>query len=160
MDSNNYQYRNEVSHEAYVLAIKRLSRAQRTVFEIRHYLYQKEFSEDVIDEVVERLTTESLLNDDAYVQEWLDVVAQNRGYGKMKIIAMLQKRGVSSEDIDRGYQRFYRDIEFDILTRVADRKLRTLSGERFEVSQKLGRFLSSRGFLESDIREYLESFLQ
>ena len=157
---SNYQYRNDDSKQAHIAAIKRLARSQRPVFEMKMYLSEKGYDDDVVLEVIELLLDEKFLNDDAYVQEWLEVVAVSRGYGKRKIFAMLRKRGISSDLIETGYVQYYRSQEMTVLERVAQVKLRSVAGSSFEKSQKLGRFLSSRGFLDSDIMSFIERFLQ
>lgn len=156
----NDQYRNEGVDEACARGIRWLSRSQRTIFEMRQYLYRKGYDEQVINDAISVLISEKLLNDEMYVREWLEVVAPSRGYGRQKIFAMLAKRGLDFDLIEDGYRLYFKDKERDVMEEVARKKLPTISGTDFEKSQKLGRFLISRGFSNGDVISYVERFLQ
>ena len=65
---------------------------------LRSKLYEKEYTKDIVDEVIIRLKKEKLINDKAYCKELISYYNQKL-YGKNRIIQELRLKGIFDETI-------------------------------------------------------------
>ncbi|MBU1167092.1 recombination regulator RecX [Patescibacteria group bacterium] len=145
--------------ESFKEGLKIISRKPRTRLEVETRLLGKEYSEECVNQTLEKMTEEKLIDDEAYVREWFQVVAKRRGYGFWLILKKLGRKGLPNELIEQIYQEEYRDLEKSILAREAQKKMcqfELRNADEQKKKTKLGLFLSSRGFSEELIREFLD----
>ena len=90
--------KNEYIQDAYSTAIALLSKAMYTEWGLRDKLYNHEFHKSTVDEVIKKLKKAKLINDKRYIKEYIEY-ADDKGYGKNKIIQELKKRGIFDEMI-------------------------------------------------------------
>ena len=81
-------------------ALSLLSKKHYTEWKMREKLYAKEASKEDVDYIIKKLKDIDLINDAAYVQDYLGY-AEERGYGKNKIKQELLKKGIFEEEIDK-----------------------------------------------------------
>ncbi len=70
-----------------------LAKAMYTEWTMREKLYNKEYTKDVVDETIKSLKKDKLINDKAFVKEYISY-ANQKLYGKNKIIQELKKKGI------------------------------------------------------------------
>lgn len=79
-------------------AKKVLSKGIFTEWKMREKLYAKEYSKEIVDEIIMRLKKENLINDIAYIKEYI-AYGNEKLFGKNKIIQKLKMHGVFDENI-------------------------------------------------------------
>ena len=110
----------------------------RTEKEMRDYLAGKNYDEDVVAYVVEKLKGYGYIDDAEFARVYIDCVAHR--YGKRKIEANLKAKGVNSEIIDAALEEA--DDQSEAVTRLCEKYLRSHPPDR----RKLVAYLMSKGF--------------
>ncbi len=137
-----------ISHDsevngAFERAVGYLSHAPRAKGEIRKYLRDKGYENDVADSAIERLTAYRYVDDYAYAQSYIK--SKSKKYGIIRITAELKRKGISADIIAE----LTEDGEDD--GGITDVALKYLRSHRTADKQKLKRFLAGRGFTWSAI---------
>ena len=81
-------------------ALSLLIKKHYTEWKMREKLYAKEASKPDVDYIIQRLKNIDLIDDKAYIEDYLGY-AEEKGYGKNKIKQELLKKGIFAEDIDK-----------------------------------------------------------
>ena len=121
-----------------------LSYRPRSVQEVRRHLSKKEYSDKVIDEVIEDLSQADLLDDSTFVKYWIEQRETFRPRGRFALRQELYQKGINTEIIDAALAQV---DEYDSAFRAGKKKAIQLAGtEEMEFRKKLGQFLKRRGF--------------
>lgn len=142
-------------------AINYISGKLKTKYEVRLKLKEKDFTEDIIDEVIDILEKEEYLNDRLYCEVFIEDKKQLNGYGKNKIKSLLIQKGVSKSVFEDFLDEFEYEEEFDNALKMGIKKLNLLSNEDddFKKKQKLINYLAYRGFSFDVINDVLREIL-
>ena len=142
-------------------AINYISGKLKTKYEVRLKLKEKDFTEDIIDEVIDILEKEEYLNDRLYCEVFIEDKKQLNGYGKNKIKSLLIQKGVSKSVFENFLDEFEYEEEFDNALKMGIKKLTLLSNEEdiFKKKQKLINYLAYRGFSFDVINDVLREIL-
>ncbi|AOT68217.1 regulatory protein RecX [Geosporobacter ferrireducens] len=89
----------EEFQEAYGKALNYLSYRSRTESEMTRYLIGKEYSEEVIRKVIERLIELNYLNDYEYARRYIEITGENKALSSDMIKIHLKQKGIPSEVI-------------------------------------------------------------
>ena len=127
---------------------KYIGSSLKTQKQIRDYLRKKEYSDDTIEFVMSKLVEYNYIDDKKYAQAY--VLTYGKKYGKLKLISQLKIKGVSEEIIECVLE----DNKVDSIESVASKYLKN-KVMSYEVSQKLFRFLYSRGYEFDAINSYI-----
>ena len=127
---------------------KYIGSSLKTQKQIRDYLRKKEYSDDTIEFVMSKLVEYNYIDDKKYAQAY--VLTYGKKYGKLKLISQLKIKGVSEEIIECVLE----DNKVDSIESVASKYLKN-KVMSYEVSQKLFRFLYSRGYEFDEINSYI-----
>jgi regulatory protein len=129
---------------AFQRAIRYLDYQPRSITEVRRKLAEKEFPEDVIDLVLERLRDLQLLDDDRYARSWVENRSEFRPRGRRLLEYELRQRGIDRETIEQALT----DLDEQALAyQAAVKQSRKLAGADWQSFQKkLFAFLARRGF--------------
>ncbi|MBS1704483.1 MAG: RecX family transcriptional regulator [Armatimonadetes bacterium] len=133
---------------ALALALKKLQSGDRLEQEIRDLLATENFSEDVQNEVISSLQNWSLLNDSRTAGNRTEIL-QRRGYGKLKILEDLERRGAPPDVLASVDSLCEPDVEVETARKA-------LSGKNRSKIQA-ARFLASRGFEQEVIEQVIEN---
>jgi len=115
----------------------------RSEREMRHYLKEKGFLREIIDEVIEKLRLYNYVNDTNFAKLFTD--EKKSKWGENKIKYELRLKGVGSQDIEKAFEDFEgSDEAYNISTKY-------LKGNTKEHYEKLKKYLFSKGFSFSDI---------
>jgi len=130
--------------DAFELAVRAISRKERTVAELRSWLVAREVAPGEIDEVVERLASIGGLNDESYATRYAEDKRELRGWGPERIRGALVERGIerSLAEAAAGGERPEEQAE-----RAAD--LLAKRGDSLAADSERGRalaFLARRGY--------------
>lgn len=127
---------------------KYIGSSLKTQKQIKDYLRKKEYSNDTIEFVMSKLVEYNYIDDKKYAQAY--VLTYGKKYGKLKLISQLKVKGVSEEIIECVLE----DNKVDSIESVASKYLKN-KVMSYEVSQKLFRFLYSRGYEFDEINSYI-----
>ena len=127
---------------------KYIGSSLKTQKQIRDYLRKKEYSDDTIEFVMSKLAEYNYIDDKKYAQAY--VLTYGKKYGKLKLKSQLKVKGVSEEIIECVLE----DNKVDSIESVASKYLKN-KVMSYEVSQKLFRFLYSRGYEFDEINSYI-----
>lgn len=146
---------------AHSRALDYLSYRPRSEAEVREYLLDKAsptgdpFSEDVIEEVLGRLTRAGLVDDAEFAQYWCENRARFRPRGKRMLRYELRQKGVSSYDIDAALDAYDEATAIQKLAREQARRLAHLPPDT--ARRRLYGRLTRRGFSGYLIQETLDA---
>ena len=142
-------------------AINYISGKLKTKYEVRLKLKEKDFTEDIIDEVIDILEKEEYLNDRLYCEVFIEDKKQLNGYGKNKIKSLLIQKGISKSVFEDFLDEFEYEEECDNALKMGIKKLNLLSNEEdiFKKKQKLINYLAYRGFSFDVINDVLREIL-
>lgn len=139
------QLRAEDAREvAYQFALKLLNFRARSEVEIRQNLAKHQVSECDIELVVEKLKENGLINDQRFVQGWVENRNEFRPRGKRALSYELQRLGIDHQEIDKSLE----DLdEEELAYQAGSRAIRTWRElDQQEFRKKLYGHLARRGF--------------
>ena len=131
---------------AYRKALRFLEHRPRAENEIRRNLGKKGISEEVINQVIERLVRNGLINDEQFAEMWIENRNEFRPRSRKALAIEMRQRGISREVIDQALSGH--DInEEELAYQAAVKQSRKYNNlERMEFRRKLFGFLARRGF--------------
>jgi regulatory protein len=138
-------------HKFYLLALRYVSRRFKSEAEVIKYLTQKGASKEDIKTIMDRLIELDLVNDERYVQSYIQNRLEFRPASKRKIMFELKKHLIASEIINRSLLND-QISDLDALRSIMQSK-RHLA--KYKDPLKLMRYLVGIGFNYSDIKEIL-----
>lgn len=164
-----YDYTRGLNYALYLLSLQ-----MRTAHEVRDKLLSKEMSEEMVEQIISYLSEHHFLDDVVYAQSY--VRSRRHKFGDYRIKADLKRKGVSAEDIQKGYAALADEEETEdapednnYIQRVLDKKiaattidwdrLKTDYKYKYSLYQKLARFLASRGFSGDVIKNVISERL-
>ncbi len=142
---NELQTQDEVE-VAYQKALQLLERRPRAEAEIRRSLGKNDLPEEVIEAVLERLRSNSLVNDEQFARAWVENRTEFRPRSRRALAAEMRQHGLERETIQKTLSET--DLDEEKLAYQAglkqSRKLSQL--EWLDFRRKLSAFLARRGF--------------
>ena len=142
----------EEVHKATESALGLLEVRARARREIETRLTQKGYDEDIVMQVIEKLTRLGLLDDAQFAAQWVEAktrVGGSRPVGRRRITQELFQKGVSKDQIAQAVEKVSEDDELALAFAAARKKVRAVPTDRDALQaerQKLIGFLQRRGF--------------
>lgn len=133
---------------AKAVALRYLSYRDRSVFEVRQRLDQKEFAKHIIQETISGLTGLGYLNDERFALAWSRSRVSTKKFGEYRLRGELSAKGLATETIEKALQIVYAETsEWDLAQSLAQKKLSQLKGvDPKSKSRRLAQFLQRKGF--------------
>ena len=136
----------------------------RSEKEIRNYLQQKKASPEVIEEIISYCKDHSFINDEKFAVDWVRSRSTYRLKSKKIIKMELIKKGIDPEIIEDALGDLREDegtnTDLSLAKRLVKLRLPRYGDlPRQEIYQKLGGFLSRRGFNWDTIKQAIDSEL-
>jgi regulatory protein len=145
----------DLEEKAKNVAIRYIEYRPRSIAETRQHLQKKEYPDDVIERVVQRLAEVELLNDAAFARYWVEQRETFKPRSKMALQVELRKKGIDRALIETAVAEI---DEIAAATQAAQAKARRWrSLPKLEFRKKLGSFLQRRGFGYDIVREVTEA---
>ena len=119
-------------------------------FELTKKLLIRGFSKEEIDEVIKKLTEEQLLDNESFVQNYLDELLRNKTFGFYGLKAKLMQKGMGGEEAET-LLRLNLPIDDEVETAKE-----VLSKEEKTDKMKLAQKLKRKGFRIEVIRTALD----
>ena len=135
------------------VALRYLSYRDRSEFEIRGRLGQKEFPDNIIQEAVYWLTGLGYLNDERFALAWSRLSVSTKKFGEYRLRRELSAKGLTTETIEQTLRIVYSESnEWDLAQACAQKKLSHLKGiEPKSKSRRLAQFLQRKGFASDTV---------
>lgn len=145
-----------MNEKAYNYAIKYLKNI-KTKKDVYDYLIRKGFSDEETSEVCDYIEELGLVDDDLYVKFFVEDSFRIKNKGSRKIVYELKQRGIDDDKIEEAIEEAS-DMEYEALKEAYERKLEATKSETdpYKRKNKIIRFLISRGFDYSDIKDIVD----
>ena len=145
-----------MNEKAYNYAIKYLKNI-KTKKDVYDYLIRKGFSDEETSEVCDYIEEVGLVDDDLYVKFFVEDSFRIKNKGSRKIVYELKQRGIDDDKIEEAIEEAS-DMEYEALREAYERKLEATKSDTdpYKRKNKIIRFLISRGFDYSDIKDIVD----
>lgn len=145
-----------MNEKAYNYAIKYLKNI-KTKKDVYDYLIRKGFTDEETSEVCDYIEEVGLVDDDLYVKFFVEDSFRIKNKGARKIVYELKQRWIDDDKINEAIEEAS-DMQYDALKEAYERKLEATKSETDEYKRKnkIIRFLISRGFDYSDIKDIVD----
>ena len=134
-------------------AVTLLGKNLKTKHQMKKYLVDKGYSEQIVNYVLEKLCEYNYINDENYAKLYVRSIKNK--FGKIKIRNELKLKGVSDKNIDLALADF--ESEEEVIFNLANKWLKDKPAS-YENLSKLYRFLLSKGFDYEEVSRVVKSF--
>jgi regulatory protein len=132
---------------ARTIVLRKLAAQARTRHELAKALASRDVPEDVAEQVLDRMESVGLVDDEAFARDWVESRQQRRHLSKSALRRELQSKGVDRDQIDQAVADVESGDELEAAEALAAKRLRTMSGLAREVQyRRLAGVLARRGF--------------
>ncbi|MEX0786716.1 MAG: regulatory protein RecX [Dehalococcoidia bacterium] len=136
-------------------ALRLLSYRPRSARELGERLRRKGYQRPVVERTLARLRELGYLDDAAFARFWTETRQSLRPRSKRLLAADLRRRGIASETAEEATAELSDD---EAAYEAAGRRMSALSGLEYRTfRERLGRFLTSRGFSYGVARKTIET---
>lgn len=144
---------------AFQKSLRFIAYKPRTQFDVKKKLNEGGYSEQVIDQILEKLIEKGYLNDQQYAENWIESKSLNKPRSKKLISLELRKKKIDQEIIEEVVDHMHSDEE--LAYRAAERYFKRLSNFEADIfKRRLTGFLIRRGFSYSTVKPIVEEFLE
>jgi len=143
-------------------AFRLLGRRMHSASELRRKLWNKDYEQKLIDEVIDDLKTNSYLDDEGFIREFVAEKTKSKSWSTKKVKTELLKRGIDNKLIDEMLKGKQGDSEIENATKLAKKKYDQLIKKKLEPKElrnKLSVFLFSKGFDYDLIKEVTDKLI-
>ena len=144
-------------------AFRLLGRRQHSTSELRRKLWNKDYEQKLIDEVIENLQKNGYLDDKEFIRVFVAEKSKAKNWSIKKIKGELFKRGVASKLIDETLNNQPKETDNENAMKLAKKKYEVLlkrNIESKELRNKLSTYLFSKGFEYDLIREVSDRLIK
>lgn len=146
--------------KAFAQALKFRGIRPRTEFEIKIYLKRKNYSTEIIENVIKKFISNKLILDDEFARMYCEDTLRFKPVSRSVLFNKLLRKGITSEIANETLNNFIID-EDKLIDEIINKKLsrKMLFEKKSEnVKQKLIQYLLRRGFTQSIIHKKIEKF--
>lgn len=145
MEENKY-------YEIYELSLSYIDKKMRVESELKNYLEKKSFDEFLINDVIERLKSENLINEEKYINAFINDKIALTSIGPFKIKKMLLELELSETLIDNNLNKIETSVWNERLDKIIEKKLKSMKNKSsFQIKNKLREDLFNLGYDKEEI---------
>jgi regulatory protein len=144
-------------------AFRLLGRRHHATSELRRKLWNKDYEQKLIDEVIEDLQNKGYLDDEEFIRAFVAEKSKSKSWSTKKVKAELIKRGLTSKIIDETLNHQPKETDIENAMKLAKKKYEVLlkrNLERNDLRNKLSAYLFSKGFEFELIKEVCDKILK
>ncbi len=144
-------------------ALRLLGRRQHSTSELKRKLWNKDYEQKLIDEVIEDLVKNGYLNDIDFIRAFVADKSKTKNWSVKRIKGELFKRGIASKLIDEILIQLPKETNLESAMKLAKKKYDLLLKKNLgtkNLRNKLSAFLFSKGFDYELIKEVCEKILK
>lgn len=145
------------------LAYRYLTIRNRSEKEVRDYLTRKNIPTEILEQVIIRLKEKRFLDDDAFARSWVLSRARLKPKGKALLKIELRQKGIAEDSIANVLEDVQEEIpdELEQAKQLITKRMERMQGKsRQEIYQKVGGFLTRRGFGWEIVKKAIDETLQ
>lgn len=141
--------------KARAVVLRKLTGSPKSRHQLEEALREKEHSEDVIAQVLDRMEEVQLVDDGAFAHTWVRTRHELKGLGASALRRELQEKGVSAENIEAALEQLTAEDQDAAARELVDNKLRGVvvpvgngpedRKERDKLTRRLVNMLARRG---------------
>jgi len=142
-------------------AIRLLCRRRHTSYEIEQKLAARKVNKDCIKAVISKCRHLNYINDKETALQYFQEL-KNKGCGCLKIRSDMKKKGITQEQIEDIFSKFYNDNEeLETARKALQKNLRRFNREKdhWKKKEKIYRFLCYKGFTGSIISKVISELI-
>lgn len=139
-----------------------LSIRNRSEKEIRDYLIKKKASSEIIEKIIFGLKEKNFLNDEIFARMWVLNRARIKPKGEILLKIELRQKGIADDIIQKVLEEVQGEIPDELdqaKDLIAKRMERMVGKPKTEIYQKVGGFLSRRGFSWEITKKAIDTYL-
>jgi len=143
-------------------ALKVINVRPRSSQELADKLKQKEYSEEIVENVISEFAKKGLLNDKKFSRLWAESRMESNPKGDMLLRQELKSKGVKDKDIDSALKQVRGDrSEYDIVKELAEKRTEALRDlDKATTKRRLFGYLKRRGFSFDVIMRVVEEIVE
>ena len=146
----------------YNIALRFLSYRPRSEKEVRDRLIRKKIDSQIIEKIIAKLKEKKFLNDEEFAKWWIEQRTKVRPKAIRVITLELKQKGISNEIIESllskdvsSEEQVLNDLE--LANKLIEKRIeRFRNSSKQEIYQKLGSYLSRRGFDWETIKQSID----
>lgn len=151
LKNNNY-------YEAYYKSLEYINKKLRTEKEIITYLKKYDLSKLEEEEVLNKLKKEGYLNENIYVEAYINDQRNLKQNGPLKIIKDLEKLGINRKVAEVYLKNYPKEEQIEKINRLIMKELKLNNNKsEYVLKNKILLSLINKGFYKEDILNALES---
>lgn len=139
---------------AFERAVNYLSRCMKTRKQMREYLTNKGYSQEVIANVIDRLQELKYLDDETYARLYVEQNSASKGEHRLK--QELQQKGISKALLEK-YCNVNAEQSQDTASKLAAKYMKNKTAD-VKTLQKLQRYLLSRGYGFDTVNQVVKEY--
>lgn len=151
---------NTVFKNAKDKALKYLGYKMRTEKQVKIKLYSYDFSESIVNQVINLLKEYNYINDEEYAKSFIKNKMNLTGYGSLKIRYELKMQGIQQEIFEKYLQEESELSEEKKVIELINKRVKNLVEIDYKEKQKIYAYLARRGFSYNIINIALKNFLE
>ena len=128
--------------------------------EVQDKLYDLGVWKKDSEEVIMHLMDENLLNEERYARSYVRGHFYNKDWGKGKIRYELKRRFLHDKLIEMAMMEIEEDDYSKSIEKLIEKKLRGLTGNKWNQQQQVAKYLQGKGYHFSDFRGILKTRLK
>lgn len=146
-----------VLKRAKLRAMHLLTDMARTESQLRDKLKRNMYPEDVIAQAIDYVKSFGYINDDQYTENF--ILSKMETKSRKEIYALLLKKGLPSEQIDRAFEMCYeKGGEQEAIRQLIRKKKVDILHASDQELHKLYGYLARKGFQYDDIRQVIQNY--
>lgn len=126
------------------VSIGLLSRREHSILELKHKLMRKSFTEEEIEQVIQRLLDNNLLSEERFTESYINM-RKRKGYGPLRIANELRERGIGEDFFEDYLDRSNAEWRV-VMKRQYEKKYGDKLAEEYAEKAKRAKYLQARGF--------------
>lgn len=142
-----------VLDKAYMRCLDLLARRARSEWEIQDYLRRKDYDEEIIEPILNKLSNANYVDDTTFAKAWVENRRLLKGTSKRRLIQELRQKRVNDEAINQALE----TDETDELQVLRDLVAKKRQQSKYQDDLKLMQYLSRQGFNYDDIKTALNT---
>ena len=144
-------------YSSYDIALRYLGIKMHSIKEMKEYLKKKDYSIDIINDVIERLKKDKYLNDNIYSKCFIADRINLSNDGPYKIIRELEKRGISREYINNNIEIFTIDKQEEKIEKLINKQIKSNHNKSTSLlKRKILDYIINLGYEKSIIVQVLD----
>ncbi len=136
-------------------AIVYISHKKRTKHEVEQYLSEKEYSNDLIDQVVEYCETNKYINHEDYIESLKNTILKTTDKGPDHFERVAKEKGIETNLILTYKEKFEQEMAEDRIPNIAKKIMQKKKQPPNRLKQTIVQTLQQRGYAFSLINEHL-----